>query len=112
MMPSFARDSVKIIRGEEKEERGTTVIDFDNAETHEITRCSFQPVSSATTWTDTRQAVTVRAVLYLPPSADIKSGDIVEFEGVKYAIDGTPHKWRSPSGRVDNIQCSLIDWQG
>lgn len=112
MMPSFARDSVKIIRGEVKEERGTTVIDFDNAETHEITRCSFQPVSSSTTWTDTRQAVTVRAVLYLPPSADIKSGDIVEFEGVKYAIDGTPHKWRSPSGRVDNIQCSLIDWQG
>lgn len=112
MMPSFARDSVKIIRGKVKEERGTTVTDFADAETHEIIRCSFQPVSSATTWTDTRQAVTVRAVLYLPPSADIQTGDIVEFEGVKYAIDGAPHKWRSPSGCVDNIQCSLIDWQG
>lgn len=112
MMPSFARDSVNIIRGKVKEERGTTVTDFADAETHVIDRCSFQPVSSATTWTDARQAVTVRAVLYLPPSSDIKSGDIVEFGGVKYAIDGAPHEWRSPSGRVDNIQCSLIDWQG
>lgn len=112
MMPSFARDSVKIIRGKVTEERGTTVIDFADAKTHDIGRCSFQPVSSATTWTDARQAVTVRAVLYLPPSADIRSGDIVEFNGVRYAIDGAPHEWRSPSGRVDNIQCSLIDWQG
>lgn len=112
MMPSFARDVVTVHRAKLVEERGTKVPDYRNAKTHTIGRCSFQPVNSATSWTDPRQAVTVKATLFLPAGSDIKQGDLVEFEGAKYAIDGAPHPWRSPSGRIDHIQCALIDWKG
>lgn len=112
MLPSFARDVVTIHRPKLCEERGAQVKDYSDASTHVVTSCSFQPSQSSTNWTDPRQAVTVRAVLFAPPSADIKRDDLVEFDGVKYAIEGAPHSWKSPSGRVDHIQCSLIDWEG
>lgn len=111
MMPSWARDTVTIHRAPLVDERGTQVRDYDKAETHEIRRCSFQHANSQTTWNDPRQAVTVKANLWLPSGSDIAEGDLVEFEGTKYAIDGAPHPWRSPSGRVDHIQCALIDWR-
>lgn len=112
MLSSFARDVVTVHRAELIEERGTKVPDYRNAKTHTIGHCSFQPTNSNTNWTDPRQAVTVKATLFLPPGSDIKQGDLVEFEGAKYAIDGAPHTRHSPSGRIDHIQCALIDWKG
>lgn len=112
MMPTFARDTVTIKRAPLVDERGTKVRDYARAESHKIAGCSFQPVQSATTWTDPRQAVTVKANLYLPAASDIAEGDLVEFEGATYAIDGVPTSWRSPSGRVDHMQAALIDWRG
>lgn len=111
MMPSWARDTVAVHRAEYKTERGTKIRDWSNAQTHTIANCSFQHANSKTSWSDPRQAVTVRANLWVPPGSDIAAGDLVEFDGVKYAIDGAPHPWRSPSGCVDHIQCALIDWR-
>lgn len=112
MMPTFSRDTVTIHRPLLIEERGTQVRCWDRETTHEITGCSFQPVRASTNWTEPRQAATVRATLYLPPGSDIEQEDMVEFEGAKYAIDGTPLVWKSPSGRHDHMQVSLIDWRG
>ena len=111
MMPSWARDTVTVLRAPLVDERGTKVRDYDNAEPHEISRCSFQHANSQVSWNDPQQAVTVLASLGLPPGSDIAEGDLIEFEGITYAIDGAPHPWRSPSGRVDHIQCALIDWR-
>lgn len=111
MMPSWARDTVTVHRAEYITERGTKVRDWEHAQTHTIANCSFQHANSRTSWNDPRQAVTVRANLWLPPGSDIAEGDLIEFDSVKYAIDGAPHPWRSPSGRVDHIQCALIDWR-
>lgn len=77
------------------DERGTKVRDWANAQKHVIERCSFQPVQSSTNWTDPRQAVTVKASLYLPPGSDIAEEDMVEFGGAKYAVEGAPFEWRS-----------------
>lgn len=112
MMPSFARDTVTVHRAPMIEERGTKVRDWANAQKHVIERCSFQPVQSSTNWTDPRQAVTVKASLYLPPGSDITEEDMVEFGGAKYAVEGAPFEWRSPSGRIDHVQASLVDWRG
>lgn len=113
MMPSFCRDTVEIVRPKIVVERGTTIKDYDNPEkTITVNNCSVQPVSSSTNWTDPRQAQTVRAVLYLKPNTDIQADDMVIYDGQNYAIDGVPHTWKSPSGRIDHIQCQLIDWRG
>lgn len=112
MMPTFARDTVTIHRAPMIEERGTKVRDWSHESTHRIARCSFQPVQSSTNWTDPRQAVTVKANLYLPPGSDIEEEDMVEFGGAKYAVEGAPFEWRSPSGRIDHVQASLVDWRG
>lgn len=112
MMPTFARDEVTISRAPYVVERGTKVRDWQKAESHKEMGCSFQPVSSATSWSDPRQAQTIRATLYLPASADIQAEDLVEFDGTTYAIDGVPHLWRSPSGRIEHKSAALIDWEG
>lgn len=56
--------------------------------------------------------MTVKASLYLPPGSDIAEEDMVEFGGAKYAVEGAPFEWRSPSGRIDHVQASLVDWRG
>ena len=112
MLPSFANDTVTVERAPLIESRGTTIRDWKNAVPHEIQGCSFQPAEGSTAWTDARQGVTVRAVLYLPPGSDIQEGDRVVYAGHKYSIDGAPMPWNSPTGRVSHVQASLIDWRG
>lgn len=110
MLPSFCTDVVTVERAPLVESRGTRVPDWQNPQTWTVAGCSVQPVSSDTAWTDVRQAVTVRAVLYAPSGADIQAGDRITYEGVRYAVSGAPMAWKSPTGRVSHVQCSLIDW--
>lgn len=111
MLPSFCTDSVTVERAPLVDSRGTKVPDWNHAESWEVSGCSVQPVQGSTTWTDPRQAVTVRATLYAPPSADIQAGDRITYQGHKYAIDGAPLPWKSPTGAVSHIQCALVDWR-
>jgi hypothetical protein len=111
MLPSFCTDDVIVTRPALKAERGTQVNDWANATTHTVSGCSVQPVQGSTAWTDPRQAVTVRAVLFAPPNADIQSGDRIEYAGQKFSVDGAPMPWKSPTGAVSHVQCSLVDWR-
>ena len=110
MLPSFCNDVVTVDRAPLVEVRGTFEPDWEHPVSVEVAGCSFQPVQGSTAWTDPRQAVTVRATLYMPPNADVKAGDRITYQGNQYAIDGAPLPWKSPTGRVSHIQCTLIDW--
>ncbi len=92
--------------------RNTQERDWTRAEPHEVARCWAEGVSSSTDFADPRQAATVRAVLYAPAGADIEQGDRIVWEGAAYAVDGTPRPMRSPTGRLDHIECDLVDWRG
>lgn len=111
MLPSFCNDSVTVERAPLVEVRGTFEPDWGHPVSMEVAGCSFQPVQGSTAWTDPRQAVTIRATLYMPPDAPVQAGDRIRYDGNLYAIDGAPMPWKSPTGRVSHIQCSLVDWR-
>lgn len=111
MLPSFCNDTVTIWRAPLKDSRGTQVRDWTNAESHEVAGCSFQPTGTKTDFEDTRQNVTIRATLYLPPEADIEADDRVEFRGTRYGMNGGVLPWTSPTGAVSHLVCQLVDWR-
>ena len=110
-LPSFADDVITVYRAPYKEERGTKIRDWKNATPHTVTGCSVQMRETSTSY-DAREAVTVRAVVYMPPNADIEAHDKVVFDGIAYSIDGAPFLLKSPAGRVSHKKMSLIDWRG
>lgn len=111
MLPSFARKSVTVARAPYVDSRGTRVRDWSQAVEHTVGGCVLQPVQGATAWTDPTQAVTVRAVLYMPPDADVRPDDRITADGHVYAISGAPMAWQSPTGAIDHIEASLVDWR-
>lgn len=111
MLPSFAKRTVIIERAPYKDSRGTKVRDWAGTLTKTtVSGCELQPVASDTAWTDTSQAVTIEARLWLPAGTDIQPDDRVEAGGVLYAIQGAPKPWQSPTGAVDHIECDLVRW--
>ena len=111
MLPSFASTTVTISRAPYKDSRGTKIRDWANATQTQVAGCILQPVQGETAWTDPTQAVTIRARLWLPPSADVEPDDRVEVGGSQYAISGAPMAWRSPTGAIDHIEAALVDWR-
>lgn len=92
--------------------RNTQERDWTRAEHHMVARCWLEGMGSSTDFSGPRQAATVRAVLYAPVGADIAQGDRIAWHGHEYAVDGAPRPMRSPTGRLDHIECDLIDWRG
>lgn len=105
-----------VIRPAEKEERGTIVHDWTNATPHTVGGCSLQASDTSQDYADRTEQSTTRAQLFAPPNADIRSGDRIsaQFNGqaVTFEIDGEPLPHKSPTGRVDSLQASLIVWRG
>lgn len=110
-LPSFARTAVTIKRPRVIVERGVEVMDTTDPVAHVVKGCSIQFRDTDTTL-DQRTAVTVRAVIYFPPSADVKAGDMVVYDGVEYKIDGAPLRIESPTGRMSHKKATLVDWEG
>lgn len=110
-LPSFANDEITVYRAAFKGDRGTKIRDWAKATHHTISGCSVQMRETSTSY-DAREAVSVRAVIYLPPDADIEAHDKVVYETVEYAIDGAPLLLKSPTGRLTHKKATLIDWRG
>lgn len=111
MLPSFAKQTVLRIRPGVKTLRGSEVPDWDNADELMIGGCSVQPAA-----TDVSQDGRVLGILdgmtcYMPPTADVKEGDRIRFDGVDYTIDGAPRVWSS-AGNLAHIQVNLLRWSG
>ena len=112
MLPSFCSKTAYIYRAPYKSERGTQVRDWssESVQVETVKNCSFQPITSATAWTDPSQAVTSQWRLFMPPGTDIMADDRVQVDGVMYAINGSPEIWESPTGAVSHIAANLIEW--
>lgn len=111
MLPSFANQSVTRIRPTTKTTRGSNVPDWDNPDRLVISGCSVQPAS-----TDLFQDGRVLGILdgmtcYMPPDADVKEGDRIEYDGIVYTIDGAPRKWPA-ADNLAHIQLRLVRWSG
>lgn len=113
MLPTFANQTVRIVRPGTKEVRGVPVFDWDNTTEHDVTKCSVQPASTSRNFASARVLNIQDAyTLYAQPGADIQAGDRVEVNGKTYSVDGDAEVWRSPTGRVSNVQFLLRRWEG
>lgn len=111
-VPSWASQTVTIIRPGVKIERGSEVPDWTNTWETDVSGCSVQPAS-----TDLSQDGRVLGVFdgmtaYMPPGTDVREGDRIEYDGNVYTINGAPRKWQSATGRVSHIQVNLRRWDG
>ena len=111
MLPSWCADTITVMRPALVTSRGTVVPDWTNATVTTITGCSVQTgVTSEDR--DGRTATLLGGTLYLPPTADVRAGDRVQFGGSTYEVQGVPMAWRSPTGRVSHIQARIAEWRG
>lgn len=111
MLPSWANDTITVTRPASMTQRGATVPDWANAQTHVITGCSVQLPTTVMAMNG-RAATEIAGTVYAPPAADIQAGDRIEFGGTTFLVDGEPMPWRSPTGRVSHVQVRIAAWRG
>lgn len=111
MLPSFCRDTVVRIRPGTKELRGSTVPDWENATTAEVSGCSMQPASTSLSTDGRVLGLLDEYTLYAPPSSDIEAGDRIEFDGKVYEINGEVRN-QPAALRLEHIEIRLRRYKG
>ena len=112
MVPSFARQTIIRIRPGVKTLRGSDVPDWANVTRAIIPGCSVQPAGTSLSQDGRVLAIQDGLTAYLPPDADVKAGDRIEYAGETYTINGEPRVWPSATGNLDNLQLNLQRWSG
>ena len=112
MVLSFFTQAIIRKRPGSTTSRGSVIPDWENASETEISGCSVQPATTTLSQDGRVLGISDGYTAYLPPDADVVAGDHIIYNGKEYAIDGEPRPWFSPSGRLDNIQLSLVRWDG
>ncbi len=91
--------------------RGSTVPDWNNASRLVIGGCSVQPAGTELSQDGRVLGVVDGMTCYMPPTADVKEGDRIEYAGTVYTIDGAPRVWPS-AGSLNHVQIRLSGWSG
>lgn len=113
MLPSFANQSIVIVRPSTKESRGSTIFDWDPQKVTKktVNGCSVQPSTTSLSQDGRVLGISDSWTAYLPEGTDVKAGDHIEFDGNTYTINGEPRVWTGPFTR-SNIQLNLVRWEG
>ena len=111
-LPSWASQTVTIIRPGTTESRGSAVPDWTNTTSTVVNRCSVQPASTSLTQDGRVQGIFDGMTAYLPPGTDVREGDRIQYDGLTYTVDGTPRVWISATGQASNVQVNLRRWSG
>lgn len=112
MLPSWATDTVTILRPATTTSRGTTIPDWTRATETSVSGCSVQPAATSLSQDGRVLGIEDGWTAYVPPGTDVKEGDRVRWNGELYAINGAPRAWTSPTGRVAHIALNLRRWSG
>jgi hypothetical protein len=113
MLPSWANQSITVVRPGTKESRGSVIPDWspDKITKKTINGCSVQPASTSLSQDGRVLGVTEGMTAYLPEGSDVKAGDRIEYNGETFTINGEPRVWVAPFTR-SNIQLNLVRWEG
>lgn len=111
MLPSFMRQDVIRLRPTIKTLRGSNVYDWGNPDRKLIHGCSVQPGMTELSQDGRVLGVTDGLTAYLPPTADVREGDRIEYGGKIYTIDGAPKVWVGAMN-LSHIQLTLRRWTG
>lgn len=112
MLPSFANQSITVIRPAFKESRGSMIPDWsaDKVKEKTINGCSVQPSTTSLSQDGRVLGISDSWTAYLPEGSDVKAGDHIVFDGNTYVISGEPRVWTGAFTR-SNIQLNLIRWE-
>ena len=111
MLPNFMTQSVTRIRPTTKTVRGSDIPDWDHVTTLTIGGCSVQPASSDLSQDGRVLGIMDGMTCNMPPTADVREGDRIKFDGNVYTINGVPRVWPSAGG-LAHIQLNLRRWEG
>lgn len=111
-LPSWANETIYIIRPGTKTSRGSSIPDWDNAARHEQKGCSVQPAATGLSQDGRVLGLSDACTVYCPPDTDVQEGDRIEYDGDVYSINGKPRRWRSATGRVSNVMLNIERWKG
>ena len=112
-LPRWCSDVVTVLRPAMVTRRGVQVPDWTSPTPHTEAGCSIQDSATATDFsTAQRDPITSDAVLFAPPTADVKDGDRVTLGERTWVVDGVPYVRKSPTGRVSHKQAKLKEWRG
>ena len=106
MLPSFCRDTITRIRPGETESRGSIIPDWSKATEKEIGGCSMQPATTTLSQDGRVLGLLDEYTLFLPPTADVKAGDRIRYNGQVYEIDGDV-RIQPAAFRLDHIEIRL-----
>lgn len=112
MVGSFANDTITRIRPGITSVRGSDIPDWGQASSLEIAGCSVQPAATSLSEDGRVLGILDGVTCYCPYDADVQGGDRIQFEGLTYEINGTPRRWRSPTGNRSHTQLNLVRWRG
>lgn len=110
MIPSFCSQSIIRIRPLYVQERGSSVPNWNECYTEEISPVSVQPSASSVSLDGRVLGVSDSWTVYCNPDVDVRVGDKVIFEEKAYLVNEEPRKWQSPAGRVSSLQFTMIRW--
>lgn len=112
MLPSWATDTVTILRPATTTSRGTTIPDWTHATETSVSGCSVQPAATSLSQDGRVLGIEDGWTAYVPPGTDVREGDRVRWNGELYTINGAPRAWASPTGRVAHLALNLRRWSG
>lgn len=112
MVGSFANDTITRIRPGVKSVRGSNVPDWGQAFSLDIAGCSVQPAGTTLSQDGRVLGIMDGMTCYCPYDADVCEGDRIRYDGQIYEINGTPRKWKSPTGNRSHLQLNLERWKG
>lgn len=112
MLPSWFRQSVTRIRPGVKTSRGSEIPDWNNVTAVVISGCSVQPSTTSLSQDGRVLGIEDSFNLYMPPTADVREGDKIVYEGEEYIVAGVPRPWVSPTGGLSNVQVTIERWKG
>lgn len=112
MLPSWANDTVTRIRPGTIERRGSTEPDWTNSNALSISGCSVQPATTSLSQDGRVLGIDDAYTCYFPPGSDVAAGDKIRYNGEDYKVIGEPRAWKSPTGRVSNLQVQIERWSG
>ena len=111
-LPSWASDSITVLRPKKVNSRGSLIDDWTQATSSTVNGCSVQPASTSLSMDGRVLGISDGWTAYLPPGSDVKEGDRIIFNSETFVIDGAPRAWTSPTGAVSAIQLNLKRWSG
>ena len=112
MIPSWARQTITIIKPGIKEVRGSEVFDWEHpVSSIEVKGCSVQPTTTSLSQDGRILGVMEGYTAYIPENTEVDAGYHIQYEGKIYEIDGEPKRWIGPL-RTSHIQLNLRRWEG